>query len=77
MRVIFGTIFIVNWIEYHSFKAILSFQSDVGAYCVPERTGTGESAAKSKNVSAILMILFLISYVFYLGSLYKKIFWIN
>ena len=28
--------------------------------CVPEKTGTGESAAISKNVSAIFTILFLI-----------------
>ena len=42
--------------------------------CVPERTGTGESAAISKNVSAVFTILFLIWYIY---CLCKKILWIN
>ena len=33
---------------------------DYNLLCVPERTGTRESAAISKNVSTVLTILFLI-----------------
>ena len=38
----------------------LSQKIACGILCVPERKGTGESAAISKNVSAMLPILFLI-----------------
>ena len=40
--------------------------------CVPERMGTEESAAISKNVSAIFTILFLINMSITLGNLCKK-----
>ena len=45
--------------------------------CVPERTGTVESAATSKNVSTVTASLFLILNVFYLGQCVQGNHWIN
>ena len=44
------------------------YATDCSLLYGPERTGTGESSAISKNVTAIFTILFLISYVYYLGQ---------